>query len=95
MFQSTFAQFSHLHNGDMIEAHLKMQHRDGWFSDDTTSFLFNLTTPYTRLEKLRFTLETHGDPAEVDFVEAEWGELKVKILCFSLFLLFIILGHSM
>lgn len=54
-----------------------MQHRDGWFRDDTHSLTFTLTTPFAQLQKLGIAFENHGDPALVDFVEVEWEELKV------------------
>ncbi|XP_071541836.1 uncharacterized protein [Panulirus ornatus] len=71
-------KLSHVYDGGITEGHLKMQHRDGWFTDDTYTLAFTLTTPFAHLQKVRLAFENHGDPALTDFFEAEWGELKVR-----------------
>ncbi|XP_064081190.1 LOW QUALITY PROTEIN: uncharacterized protein LOC135197898 [Macrobrachium nipponense] len=71
-------QFSSSYGGEVIQGHLTLTHKDGWFNDDERKVVVSLETPFDGLKKVGMSFESHGDWAEPWHAEAEWEEIKVR-----------------
>ncbi|XP_069196040.1 uncharacterized protein [Procambarus clarkii] len=63
---------------DIIEGHLTLVNRGGWFQEDVTSFNLTLTTPFSQLQNFSLLLQKHSDTTMANFAEIKLDDFKIR-----------------